>query len=86
MKPYGCLSQAYVMHQGRDGKSIESCLNMWREALGMVTSEIWKNNIRYTEDEIKKWCGRKVMFDQDDIAPIIINLNEDSDSESDVDI
>ncbi|KAF5285792.1 hypothetical protein FQA39_LY04253 [Lamprigera yunnana] len=42
-----------IYENSRDGKSIESCLNMWREALGTVTSEIWKNNIRHTEDEIK---------------------------------
>ncbi|KAK4881911.1 hypothetical protein RN001_005230 [Aquatica leii] len=65
----------------RDGKSVESCLNMWEEALMVVPEDAWANCVRHCEQIIEDWWKREVAFDDGDVAPLIINLNDDSDSE-----
>lgn len=81
---WGISKSYYNKHVGRDGRNVEHCINLWREALQTVTAEIWTNCIRHTENEIQKWWEREKYLDQADILPIIINVNdEDSDSDSD---
>ncbi|KAH1025043.1 hypothetical protein HUJ05_009852 [Dendroctonus ponderosae] len=55
---------------------------MWDEALTTVTPEIWKNCIRHTEDEIPKWYAREHLFDRQEILPIVINVDDDDDTEA----
>lgn len=60
------------MHIGRDGRSIDNSLNMWKEALTTVTPAVWKNSIRHTEEEIMKWYNREQVMDREEIQPLII--------------
>lgn len=92
MPPYHCMFNAiemiwgvtknyYNKHIGRDGNSIEHCLAMWQEALRTATPEVWSNCITHTEKTIHEWWDRTLKFDREDITPIIITANTDSDSE-----
>lgn len=95
LPPYHCIFNAieniwgitksyYSNHIGRDGYGTEKALLMWKEALETVTPQIWSNTIEHTEKEIKRWWEREIGFDREEICPLIINLNEDSSSDSDV--
>lgn len=75
---WGISKTYYNRHIGRDGKSKEACLSMWAEALNTVTPEQWENSIRHVETDIKKWWDREIGFDQREVAPLIINVNQDS--------
>lgn len=81
---WGIAKNHYNRHIGRDGNKEIDCINMWREALHNITSEMWKNTIGHTEKEIKKWYDRERILDRQDIVPIIFDINNSSDS-SDVD-
>lgn len=59
---------------------MEKAVNMWKEALSTKTSQMWKNSINHAEKEIKSWWEREVILDREDIALIIINVNEDSET------
>jgi transposase len=89
--PYHCIFNAienvwgiakcyYNKHVGRDGRSVENSISLWKESLATVTPQIWANTVRHTEEEIHRWWEREVHFDLTDTSPIIVNLNEDSDS------
>lgn len=86
---WGIAKNYYNRHIGREGNKENDCLNMWHEALHRITPEMWRNSIRYTENEIVKWYERERIFDRQEILPIVINVdNEDSecsdyDSDSD---
>lgn len=46
---WGITKSYYNKHIGRDGKSVESCLNMWKEALMAVPEDAWANSVRHCE-------------------------------------
>lgn len=73
----------YNKHIGRDGYGDEKVLNMWEEALGQCTAEVWENCVRHTEKLITKWYERERFLTDIEVEPLIINDNEVSDSESD---
>jgi hypothetical protein len=91
LPPYHCIFSAieniwgiakcyYNKHVGRDGRSVENSISLWKESLATVTPQILANTVRHTEEEIHRWWEREVHFDLTDTSPIIVNLNEDSDS------
>lgn len=80
---WGIAKNYYNRHTGRDGNSANNCLNMWHEALHMITPDMWKNSIQHTEREIFKWYERERIFDRPEISPIVINFNSE---ESDTDV
>lgn len=55
---------------------------MWQEALGTATPEVWKKSIQHAEKEINKWWDREIGFDRDDVNPLIININGESEDSS----
>lgn len=77
---WGITKTYYNRHVGRDGESAEHALAMWEEAVNTITPGVWANTIRNTEQTIIKWWERELLFDRDEVAPLIINLN-DSDSD-----
>lgn len=79
---WGVAKNYYNQHVGRDGNTINNCLDMWKEALSTVTPLVWMNSIRHTEQEIEKWWNREQVFDRLEINNLIIDLNSDSDTES----
>ncbi|XP_031339075.1 uncharacterized protein LOC116167722 [Photinus pyralis] len=64
---WGITKTYYNKHIGRDGKTEADCLNMWQEAVNVVTPDMWKNSIKHTEGEIMKWYEREKMLDMQDI-------------------
>lgn len=66
---------------GRDGYGDEKVVQMWNEALHQVSAENWKNYVRHTEDIIKDYWTKELLFDRTKINPIIINTGEDSDTD-----
>ncbi|XP_028132054.2 uncharacterized protein LOC114327584 [Diabrotica virgifera virgifera] len=96
LPPYHCIWNAieliwgtaktyYNKHVGRDGYKECDALKMWKEALQTITPQKWQNCIRHTENIIKQWYDRERIIDRQEILPIIINLDGDSDSSSDMD-
>lgn len=83
---WGLTKTYYNKHIGRDGYGTIKALEMWDEALNTITPEIWANSVRHTENKIKQWWEREILFDQNDIEPIIINLDDNSDSEDDLNL
>lgn len=92
LPPYHCIFNAieniwgisknyYNKHIGRDGYGDNQTLNMWAEALNTVSPTVWKNTVNHTVEEIKKWYDREILFDQDDIEPMIIDVNDEDDSD-----
>ena len=76
----------YNRHNGQDGSTEIACLNMWKKLLDTVTPEVWKNSVKHTEEEIRKWYERVHVVDRLNVQPIIIDLDSDSsDFESDSD-
>lgn len=57
---------------------------MWNEALEHCTVNTWENCIRHTNNIITKWYDRERHLADVDIQPIIINPNETSSSDSDL--
>lgn len=57
---------------------------MWREALETVTPAIWKNSIKHSENEVVKWYNREHILDQQETLPLIINTEDGSSSDSDI--
>ncbi|XP_072402028.1 uncharacterized protein [Diabrotica undecimpunctata] len=93
LPPYHCIFNAieliwgtaktyYNKHVGRYGYKECDALNMWKEALQTITPQKWQNSIRHTEDIIKQWYQRERIIDRQEILPIRININGDSDSSS----
>ncbi|KAJ8928241.1 hypothetical protein NQ314_019191 [Rhamnusium bicolor] len=57
---------------------------MWYEAAQTITPQTWNNNsIGHIENEIFKWYERGRIFDRQEILPLIINTENDSDESSD---
>lgn len=77
---WGIAKNYYNRHVGRDGSTEIDCMNMWKESLRTATPDVWKNSIRHTESEILKWYEREHVLDRLNIQPIIIEVNEASDS------
>ena len=86
LPPYHCMFNAIEhiweiakshnnRHIGRDGNTKIACLNMWKESLDTVTPKVWKNSVRHTEKEIRKWYEREHIVDQLNVQPIIIDLS-----------
>jgi transposase len=80
---WGIAKQYYNRHIGRDGKSETSCLNMWSEALHSINHEVWKKSIQHTEKEVVSWCNRERVLERREIAPIIIDIGDESDTTDD---
>lgn len=76
---WGICKNYYDRHIGRNGYSDEAVREMWNEALEKVTPEIWQNCIKKTETIISQWWEREQHINE--ISPIIINPDEDSDSD-----
>lgn len=68
---------------GRDGTGRERSLAMWQEALNQVTPEIWNNSVQHTEEIIDRWWKREQLLDRQEVAPLIIDFEGDSDQDSD---
>ncbi|KAJ8983740.1 hypothetical protein NQ317_017843 [Molorchus minor] len=68
----------YNTHIGEDGYGDDKVLLMWKKALDQVTTETWKNCVRYTNNIINEWYNKIIV---DEVQPVIINLNEESDTE-----
>lgn len=93
LPPYHCIFNAieniwgitknfYNKNIGRDGFDIEKSINMWEEALSKITPDVWAATVRHTNEEILRWWEREKFLDTSDIAPVIINPNEDSSDSS----
>jgi hypothetical protein len=54
---------------------------MWKEALNRITPATWANTVRHTETLVREWYERELLFDRDEVAPLIIQVDEDSDFE-----
>lgn len=82
---WGIAKNYYDRHIGINGYAEQNVLDMWEESLQQITSEIWENSIRHTEEIIKKWWKREQMIE--DVQPLIISANtgESSDYESESD-
>lgn len=80
---WGIAKNYYNRHIGRDGNTENECINMWHEALQMVTPDMWENSIRHTEEEIGKWYERERIFDRQEINPLIINVDSDDSADTD---
>ncbi|KAL1502440.1 hypothetical protein ABEB36_007581 [Hypothenemus hampei] len=73
----------YNKHIGRNGYSDGEVIRMWEEALEQCSVEVWENCVRHTEKIIEDWYIREQALVNIEIEPIIINADENSDSESD---
>ncbi|KAL1510047.1 hypothetical protein ABEB36_004703 [Hypothenemus hampei] len=73
----------YNKHIGRNGYSDGEVIRMWEEALEQCSVEVWQNCVRHTEKIIEDWYIREQALVNIEIEPIIINADENSDSESD---
>lgn len=82
-KIWGIAKQHYNKHIGEEGYGKEKCLEMWKGALDKVTPKMWENTVEDTNKIILNWWQREVRFDSEDIQPIIIQLNADSDDDDD---
>lgn len=80
---WGIVKNYYNKHVGRDGTGRECSLAMWQEALDQITPEIWNNCVQHTEEIIATWWERERLLDRQEVAPLIINLGEDADEDSD---
>jgi hypothetical protein len=54
---------------------------MWEEALNRITPATWANTVRHTETLVREWYERELLFDRDEVAPLLIQVDEDSDFE-----
>ncbi|KAL1513242.1 hypothetical protein ABEB36_002675 [Hypothenemus hampei] len=65
----------------------EKVLNVWQESLSKITSDMWANYIKHTEqliiDDWKKYMGN---MDIVNVPPLIIGFENDSASDSDTDM
>ncbi|KAJ3620908.1 hypothetical protein MTP99_004820 [Tenebrio molitor] len=68
-------------HIGRDGNGTQNALAMWEEALNRITPATWANTVRHTETLVREWYERELLFDRDEVAPLLIQVDEDSDFE-----
>ncbi|KAF2905252.1 hypothetical protein ILUMI_00922 [Ignelater luminosus] len=89
LPPYHCIfnpieniwrlcKKYYNKHIGEEGYGREKCLAMWKKAIDTVTSEIWKRTVGNTNNVILKWWQREVRIDREEVAPLIIKLEDDS--------
>lgn len=78
---WGITKTYYNKHVGKDGYSVDKCLELWKRALAIATPQIWANCIRKTNSIINEWYEREQLMDQEDIAPLIIDINEDDSSD-----
>ncbi|KAJ3665882.1 hypothetical protein Zmor_001347 [Zophobas morio] len=76
---WGIAKNYYSKHIGREGYGHKNAVEMWKEALAHVTPTMWKNTVDYTNKIIQQWWERELLFDREEIAPLIIDINEDSD-------
>jgi hypothetical protein len=44
-----------------------------------ITPTIWNNSVEHVNIIIKTWWERELICDRNEIAPLIINIGEDSD-------
>jgi hypothetical protein len=47
---------------------------MWEEALNRITPATWANTVRHTETLVREWYERELLFDRDEVAPLIIQV------------
>jgi hypothetical protein len=47
----------------------------------MITPATLANTVRHTETRVREWYEREFLFDRDEVAPLIIQVDEDSDFE-----
>lgn len=78
-KIWGIAKQYYNKAIGEDGWGREKCLQTWQEAIHAVTPQMWENTVEDTNRIIMEWWHREVGFDREDVAPLIINLEDISD-------
>lgn len=76
---WGHCKPFYDKHIGQSGYGHEAVLNTWNQALNSVTPKNWLNCITHTEKLIAEYWEREQLLDNE-ISPIIINLNDSSDS------
>lgn len=80
---WGITKTYYSKHMGRDGTGRERSLEMWQEALDQITPQIWNNCVNHTDKVIEDWWTRESLMDREEVAPLIINLEDDSDNDLD---
>ncbi|KAL1502270.1 hypothetical protein ABEB36_007436 [Hypothenemus hampei] len=77
------LSSKEIHSIPKNGYSDGEVIRMWEEALEQCSVEVWENCVRHTEKIIEDWYIREQALVNIEIEPIIINADENSDSESD---
>jgi transposase len=55
-----------------------NAVKIWKEAVTHVTPTMWNNSVEHVNKIIKTWWERELICDRDEIAPLIINIGEDS--------
>lgn len=78
---WGICKQHYNRHIGEKGYGREKCLDTWQQAIDAVTPDMWKRTVEHTNKIILDWWHREVKFDREDVAQLIINLEDDSDED-----
>ena len=76
----------YNKHIGRNGYGDNEVLNMCNEALEQGTAELWEKCVNHTEKLIEDWFNREQHLVNIEVEPLIINVDECSDSDSDSDL
>jgi hypothetical protein len=75
------IKSYYTNHIGRDENGTQNALAMWEEALNRISPPTWANPVKHTETRVQQWYERELLFDRDEVAPLIIQVHEDSDFE-----
>jgi hypothetical protein len=72
---WGISKTFYSKQVGRDANAVE----IWKEPVTHITPTIWNNSVEHVNIIIKTWWERELICDRNEIAPLIINIGEDSD-------
>jgi hypothetical protein len=75
---WGISKTFYSKHVGRDGYGGQNAVKIWKEAVAHVTPTMWNNSVEHVNKIIKTWWERELICDRDEVAPLLINIGEDS--------
>ncbi|KAF2901658.1 hypothetical protein ILUMI_04523 [Ignelater luminosus] len=80
---WGIAKIYFNKHIGRDDGGMAKAVAMWKEALEQITPATWQNCIIHIEKIIKEWWEKEILFDREDVMPLITNLSDDFSSNED---
>lgn len=80
---WGIVKNVYRDHVGTDGSSTEQAIGVWKKSLEKVTPDIWSKTVEHTEKIIQDGWDREVVFDRQDVPPLIINFDSDDEDSDD---